>query len=144
MEEKPVETLHCVRLQDQLGGQWTQNGRGSLDVSPFVGTWLNTNKTSPEIVKIIVAAQDGVLTMRILTAGDPEPFDWGEVTADIVYADSNSSDEPAAFSAHYSLDFMESQFGVILNQGLLVVAFYNTFRNDGARSNYFNREFFYR
>ncbi len=78
-----LQPFQCVRLQDQSDIQGTQKVRGSLEISSFVGTWVHTNNTSPEIakIKISVAANDGVLTMCAFSAGDPEPYDWGEVNA---------------------------------------------------------------
>ena len=39
---------------------------------------------------------------------------------------------------------MKSEIYIRVNKGVLVIVLYNTFQDDSGRSNYLNREFFYR
>lgn len=71
------------------------------------------------------------------------PQDWGEVEAQAIYGKSIQAQDGATFTAAYDFGFMETALGAIVNQGLLVVAFHSTFKDDSGRHDYFNREFFY-
>jgi hypothetical protein len=115
----------------------------AIDISPLLGTWVNTNDSTRGIVKVVIGSAGADLTVHVFAACSPEPCDWGLVKADTVYARDVRSVEAFAFSAMYDFGFMETYLQANLSLGLLVVAGFNTFKDDSLRSNYFSREFFY-
>ena len=119
---------------------------GSLDVSPLLGTWFNTNPGSRGIVRFVLGSRDGVLTVRAFGAGSTEGTeqDWGEVDAERIYTDGMTSSNVMSFTARYDFGFLESHLQANMNLGLLVVAGYNTFKDGSGRSSYFSREFYHR
>ena len=115
---------------------------GAVDPSPLVGTWLNTDRFSPGIVRVELALTDGGLTVHAFGAGEPSPIDWGVVPAE-VYADGVASTAPAGFSAHYDFGFLRVCLQGKTNRGVLVLALFNEFRDRSGRASWFNREFYY-
>ena len=49
-----------------------------------------------------------------------------------------------ALAATFEFGFMKSEIYIRVNKGVLVIVLFNTFQDDSGRSNYLNREFFYR
>lgn len=117
-------------------------GGGSVDPSPLVGTWLNTDKRTGGINKLILRPVDGALLVHAFGACEPEPCDWGEVQA-YAFSSGVSSSEAMAFTALFDFGFMETSIAVYLKGGIMVLDSFNTFRDDSGRANYFSREFFH-
>jgi len=134
-----MATLQGTRAEDFVEAP----PAGAIDPAPLVGNWLNTDKESKGIVRIVAAVRDGAFTLRAFGAGSPEPFDWGEVRAG-VYADSAGSKAAAAFGAVYDHGFLRVNLQAKVNRGVLVLAVFNQFTDGSGRSGYFNREFFHR
>jgi hypothetical protein len=112
-----------------------------LDLSAFKGTWLNTNQGPKDIEKIVLNLNGSKLHVHIFGSLHPGPRDWGEEVAESIYADPADPKKGMAFLARFELPSMGVDVGVNLNQGLLVMAMFNTFVAQGS-SNYFAREFF--
>jgi hypothetical protein len=49
-----------------------------------------------------------------------------------------------ALMATFEFGFMRAETHIRINKGVLVVVLFATFLDDSGRSNYLNREFFYR
>jgi hypothetical protein len=115
-----------------------------LQLESLPGVWINTNRDSRGIVKVVVATRNSKLVVRAFGAADPEPNDWGETEADHIYAGSISSRIAAGFTAWYHFDFSQIHLQANWNQGLLVLATFTSFTDGSRRSDYFSREFFHR
>lgn len=133
-------------LSSEYGTQDSSSAQRSqtLQLDGLPGIWLNTNRDSHGIVKVVVAVQGPRLLVRAFGAGDPETCDWGEVEANQTYAGSVSSRVAAGFTAWYDFDFSRIHLQANWNQGLLVLASFTSFKDGSRRSNYFSREFFHR
>lgn len=132
-----MTSLTCLRSEERTGAA------GPIIPAPLLGTWLNTNAASKGITTAILSCQNGSITVRIVTASDPSPHDWGESAASLFAADTSSS-EAMAFSAFYDFGFMETQLQAHVRQGVLIIAKFDRFKDSSGRSNYFSKEFFYR
>ncbi len=115
----------------------------TIDLAPFVGTWVNTMRDTQSFVKLIVSDRDGKLFVQAFAAAAPELCDWGAVEAQ-VFADRVDSRKGAGFSAHYDTGSIDVAFQVNMNLGLLVLLTFNRFKDGSSRANYINREFFHR
>jgi hypothetical protein len=113
--------------------------RTSLDLSLFLGDWRNTNPSGGIGRIVCTAAGDGRMTVHCSSSCR----DWGVAGAP-VFAFTFDSDEAGAFAAVYDFGFEEVRLQANVKLGVLVVATFNSFNDDSGRSNYFNREFFYR
>jgi len=95
----------------------------ALDLSVLVGDWRNTNPAAG--IGRIVVEPNGSGGVRVHVASSTR--DWGKVDAPV-----------------FAFDFEEVRLQANVKLGVLVVASFNTFKDDSGRSSYFNREFFYR
>lgn len=136
------DSAKYVKIEDRLEG--SAGVQGALDFSSLLGTWVNTNSATTGIVKVILAAKNGALTVRAFSVGEPLPGDTGEVGVEIVYADSLRSQKAVAFTALYDFGFMNSRLQANTSLGLLIIAGFNTFQDGSGRSNCFCREFYRR
>ena len=131
------------RIGDQPADRGDKSPPESFDVSPLVGTWVNTKKDTGGFARLVISEREGRLFLRAFAASAPELCDWGEVEA-FAYGDSVDSHTAQAVSAFLDAGFAEVSFQGNLNLGLLVLVTFNRFKGDGGRANYINREFYYR
>jgi len=115
----------------------------SVDVTPFIGSWLSTNKDTQGIAKLIVGSHHDGLRVQAFGVGAPSLCEWGEVEG-AVFADSATSKVGHAFRAVYDFGFKETILQAKVKKGVLVVANFNRFKDSSRRASYFSREFFYR
>ena len=134
--------MKFTRAEDQLIAESGQVGGGPVDPSPLTGTWLNTDKRTGGITKLVLTQNDGALMVRAFGACDPAPCDWGEVRG-AAFSSGVASPEGMAFTAFYQFGFLETFLAVYLKGGILVLDSFNTFNDHSGRSNYFSREFFH-
>ena len=115
----------------------------TIDLAPFVGTWVNTMRDTQGFVKLIVSNRDGKLFVQAFGAASPDLCDWGEVAA-YVFADRLDSRKGAAFGAHVDTGSIDVAFQANMNLGLLVLLTFNRFKDGDSRANYICREFIHR
>lgn len=137
-----MQAVQYVQAHDRLEAGTERRADAYPTLAPLVGTWINTNPDARGIVKLLLESQDHSLTVRAYGADEPEPHDWGQIQAETAYPAGIRPHECMGFVAHYDFDFMEAQLQGNMNLGLLIVASFNTFKDDSGRSSYFAREFF--
>ena len=136
-----METTKYFRAGDQAPAD---NGVDkAIDLSPFIGTWVNTKKDTTGFVKLVISERVGRLVLRAFGSSSPELSDWGEVEA-FAFSDGVEAHNGRAFSAVYNTGSMEVALQGNLNLGLLVLVSFNRFIDGSSRANYINREFFHR
>ncbi len=136
-----MQPLKCSRLEDSAALPIKPQ---SMSFENLLGSWGNTNPGTRGIAKLVVSQQEGQLFLRIFGFKSPSLIDWGQTPIETVYARDVNSGEPMAFEARYDMDFMEVQVQANFSLGLLVLACFNTFKDQSGRENYFSREFFCR
>ncbi len=110
----------------------------------LLGIWTNTNEAAEEVPTIILEKNDrGRLTVHA-AGGNLGPADWGKVEADNLFTLNIHSQDAAGFTACYRFASRETLLQANWNQGLLVVASFNVFKEDSSQSSYFTREFYRR
>lgn len=135
-----MESARFMKAEDRIKTGNAVSGLESLDISPLLGIWMNTNKDSRGITKVVLASNSGALMVRVFA----DTKDWGEVEAETVYAASINSKEAAAFTASYDLDSIESHLEANVSMGLLIIASLNRPKDRAGQSKYFAREFYHR
>jgi hypothetical protein len=115
----------------------------ALDFSVLLGDWRNTNRDGGIARIVCSTGRDGGLRVQCYGRVDPSPRDWGTVEAP-VFAFTFDSTQGGAFLAIFDLGFLEVRLQANVKAGVLVVATFNRFDDESGRSNYFEREFFYR
>jgi len=134
--------MKYLRVQDQAEKIGAAVTGAPLDLS---GTWLNTNTETPGVTRVTCRADGDALRVRFEGNGSSEPSDWGEVTAELLYASSIRGGSAMSFIASFDLGFKKVRVGANLNQGLLVMSIHHSLQGEAAgQSNYFAREFFHR
>ena len=110
-----------------------------------MGRWLNTNRESRGIAECVIAQDEEGITVRITEAGDKEPVSWPMArTTVLANLEEEAGQRAIALLANFDLGYMTAETHVRVNKGVLVIVLYVTFHDDSGRSNYLNREFFYR
>jgi hypothetical protein len=137
-----MDSVKTISIEDGLEASRPVS-ENVVEVTPFIGCWLSTNKDTQGIAKLIVTHDENGLRVRAFGAGVPSLQEWGEVKG-TVFADSATSNVGRAFRALYDLGFKETILQAKVKKGVLVVANFNRFKDGSRRANYFSREFFYR
>jgi hypothetical protein len=110
--------------------------RVTLDLSPLIGTWKNTNTASKGVVTLDIAAEGHEL--RVTANG------WVSASAHAYSADGFESRQALAFNATFEHSDFDIRLQANIKAGVLVIAFLTRFHDDSGRSNNFVREFYYR
>ena len=110
-----------------------------IDPAPLIGDWINYDRDSGNIVRLMLAPGDSGLVLRVF--GAPE-IDWGETLAH-PFSLTVAGGAAVAFQAAYDFDFLRTAILGYLNKRLLVVDAYSTFHDGSGRANYFVRAHFY-
>lgn len=136
-----MEALKYVRAEDLL--ETEREAVAVVNVTPLLGEWINTNPATRGIVKAVIRRELDDVFVQILGAASPSPRNWGEARVEALYSSSVQALDAMALTATYDFGFLETRLEANLSLGLLVIANFNTFRDDSGRANYFSREFFY-
>jgi hypothetical protein len=107
--------------------------------SPLVGTWTNVNAATNDIVKVVIAASGGGISVDVFGACSPTPCNWGTV-AGISYAATVSSVPAVAFSAQYALGFAKSSVTGHLQGKELIIETFTEFTDGSGRSNLYTTD----
>jgi hypothetical protein len=110
-----------------------------------LGRWLNTNRETRGLAECVIAQDGAGITVSITGAGENEPVAWPTVrTTVLANLEEEAGQRTIALLADFNLGYMTVATHIRVNKGVLVIVLYATFRDDSGRSNYLNREFFYR
>ena len=117
----------------------------SANPASLLGRWLNTNRDTRGIAECVIAQNGDDITVSITTFGDNEPVRWPIARATVLAnLEEEAGQRTVALLAKYELDDRIVDTHVRVNKGVLVIVLYVTFNDHSGRSNYLNREFFYR
>ena len=115
------------------------------NVEKLTGRWLNTNRETQGVAECLIEHDGEGLSVRILGAGAGGPIAWPRARAQVLAnLEEEAGQRTAALVAGFDFGFMKSEIYIRINKGVLVIVLFNSFRDDSGRSNYLNREFFYR
>ncbi|HEY6350683.1 MAG TPA: hypothetical protein VI636_14865 [Candidatus Angelobacter sp.] len=135
-----MNTLSYSRAMDQHTG--AVKGPPAIGLSPLVGSWINFDRNTRGIIRIVLTGDDQKLRVHAFGACSPESCDWGTVPA-AAFAESASASEAVGFRAFYNFGFLGTMLAAYLNKRLLVIDAYNQFKDGSGRSEYFLRDHFY-
>ena len=111
----------------------------------LIGRWLNTNRDTRGIAECTIAADGDSYSVSILGVGKEGVLPWPRVTATtLANLEEEAKQQTVALGADFDLNFMKVETHIRVNRGVLVIVVFITFKDDSGRSNYLNREFFYR
>ena len=131
-----------TRARDRSALEAGRTHPALIEPSDLVGNWVNTDKATRGMVRLVLTDLNGTLMVRAFGACNPEPCDWGEVKTSI-YSIGVDSQRAVGFKAYYDFQFMETMLAAYLNKRILVVDSYNTFKDESGRPRYFWRDHFH-
>jgi hypothetical protein len=110
----------------------------------LAGRWLNTDQNTRGLREITIAAGEQ-FSVSAIGAGDDGPIHWqANSVRPLANLEEEAGQRGIALVADFDFGFMVAQTYLRINKGVLVIVEFNTFRDDSGRTNYVNREFFYR
>jgi len=117
----------------------------TANLEKLFGRWLNTNRETRGIAECTIARDGDQIKVSITGVYDDGPIAWPTVAA---HAFANLEEEAGqrtgALMATFEFGFMRAETHIRINKGVLVIVLFATFLDDSGRSNYLNREFFYK
>lgn len=117
----------------------------TANAEKLLGRWANTNFETRGIAECEIQREGDLFRIEIFGAGENELITWpvARVKA-LANLEEEAGQRTIALAATFDFGFMKSEIYIRVNKGVLVIVLYNTFQDDSGRSNYLNREFFYR
>lgn len=117
----------------------------TLNADKVTGHWLNTNPDTTGIAECVIAQDGELFTVKVVGSGAAGPIDWplSRVQA-LANLEEEAGQRAVALAPVFELGFMTAETYIRVNKGVLVIVLFITFRDGSGRSNYLNREFFYR
>jgi len=111
----------------------------------LLGHWKNTNHDTHGIVACEIQREGDLFNIQLSGVGPEGPISWPEVrTNALANLEEEAGQRTIALATRFEFGFMKSEIYIRVNKGVLVIVLFNTFLDDSGRSNYLNREFFYR
>jgi len=116
-----------------------------LSAAKLIGRWVNTNPDTRGIATIVIEQESDHFNVSIQGVGADGLIDWPSVRATaLANLEEEAGQRAVALAADFDLGFMKAETYLRVNKGVLVIVLFVTFHDDSGRSNYLNREFFYR
>jgi hypothetical protein len=117
----------------------------TLHADKLTGRWLNTNAGTKGVAEIVIERDGERFTVGVVGVGANGPIEWPKVEATVLAnLEEEAGQRAVALAATFDFDFMRAESYLRVNKGVLVIVLFNTFLDDSGRSNYVNREFYYR
>jgi hypothetical protein len=138
-----ISSMNVVKRDDQAasGVRGQINSGGRVDLSNFLGTWINTYKLTGSIRRFILDRNGEGYTIATYVSEGIEDLGTVEV---VPFAPKVDSREADGFMARYDFEFLEMSLAAYYTKGLIVVSQYTRFKDGSGRPDYFNREFFFK
>jgi hypothetical protein len=138
---QPFEFKQSGHLDPAL----TDPAAKTLNAERLTGRWANTNRDTRGIAEISIRQDGGRFFVGVVGVGAGGPVEWPEAEAKtFANLEEEAGQRAVALAADFDFGFMRAETYFRVNKGVLVIVLFNTFRDDSGRSNYVNREFFYR
>jgi hypothetical protein len=118
----------------------------TLHAEKLTGRWLNTNRETQGVAEIVIEQNNDAFTVRVFGVGaGGDRIAWPVVEAKVLAnLEEEAGQRAVALAATFNFGFMKAETYFRVNKGVLVIVMSNTFEDESGRSNYVNREFFYR
>jgi hypothetical protein len=111
----------------------------------LTGHWLNTNPDTKGILECVIEQDGELFNIDVLGAGTDGPIQWPTCrTEPLANLEEEAGQRAFALSASFDFSFMKAETYIRVNKGVLVIVLFASFQDGSKRSDYVNREFFYR
>jgi hypothetical protein len=133
------------KLSGHLDPALTDPATRTLRTNKLTGRWLNTNPDTQGIVECVIKQDGELFSIDISGAGPDGPIHWPTCrTEPLANLEEEAGQRTFALSATFDFAFMTAETYIRVNKGVLVIVLFASFRDSSKRSDYVNREFFYR
>jgi|SRR5215217_476747 len=117
----------------------------TLRTEQLTGRWLNTNPDTQGIAECVIKQDGELFSIDIAGAGPDGPIRWPTCrSTPLANLEEEAGQRVFALSATFEFEFMTAETYIRVNKGVLVIVLFASFRDGSKRSDYVNREFFYR
>jgi len=115
------------------------------NVASVLGRWLNTNRETRGIPECVVTQDKDAIIVSLAAFDGNELVPWPKTRAKVfANLEEEAGQRTVALTATFELGHMTVETHMRVNKGVFVIVLYVTYHDDSGRSNYLNREFFYR
>jgi hypothetical protein len=133
------------KLSGQLNPALSDHATRTLQADKLIGRWLNTNPETQGVAEIIIEGAGERFFVSAQGVGENSLIAWPRTEATAL---ANLEDEGGQLAMAPAVDFdfgfMRAETHLRVNKGVLVMVTYHIFLDSSRRSNYVNKEFFYR
>src|ERR1051325_11180002 len=139
-----TQTLE-FRQSGQLNPALSDPATRTLNADKLTGRWLNTSAETEGVAEIVIEQDGDRFFVTVMGVGEDRPIPWPrtEATA-LANLEEEAGQRALALGVDFEFGFMRAETYLRVNKGVLVIVAYYTFMDGSSRSNYLNREFFYR
>ena len=118
----------------------------TLNAATLIGRWLNTDPATKGIAEIEIEQDGEQFYVSALGAGAGDrPIPWPRTRAQaLANLEEEAGQRSIALAANFDFGYMRAETYLRANKGVLVIVLFNIFLDQSGRSNYVNREFYYR
>ena len=117
----------------------------TLNSAHLVGRWLNTDRGTTGVREILIEQDGEEFIVSAVAAGADGPIEWPRTKAEaLANLEEEAGQRAVALAVTFDFDFMRAETYLRVNKGVLVIVLFNIFLDQSRRSNYINREFYYR
>jgi hypothetical protein len=139
-----MTTQLAFKQSSHLNPELSAGGQ-TANLEKLFGRWWNTNHDTRGIAECVVAQDGNQIKVSVVGVGEDGPIAWPTVTAHaLANLEEEAGQRTGALMATFEFDFMRAETHMRINKGVFVIVLFVTFLDDSGRSNYLNREFFYR
>ena len=139
-----TQTLE-YRQSYHLNPALTDPATRTLNADKLTGRWVNTDPATQGVAEILIEQEGGVFKVGAVGIGTDGPIAWPVTRATaLANLEEEAGQRALALAVTFKFGFMTAETYLRVNKGVLVIVLFCTFTDDSGRSNYVNREFFYR
>jgi hypothetical protein len=139
-----IQTME-FRQSSHLDPALTDPATRTLNAHKVTGRWVNTNRETGGIAECRIEQDNEVFIVSVVGVGADGPIDWPRTrTKALANLEEEAGQRAVALAPVFDFGFMKAETYIRVNKGVLVIVLFNTFSDNSGRSNYINREFFYR
>jgi hypothetical protein len=117
----------------------------ALNADKLLGRWVNTDRETQGVAELVIEQDGEGFNVSAVGVGADGPVGWPKTRARaLANLEEEAGQRAVALEATFDFGFMRAETHIRVNKGVLVIVLFYTFRDDSGRSDYVNREFYYR
>jgi hypothetical protein len=139
-----TQTLE-FKQSGQLNPALSDPATRTLNADKLTGRWVNTSPDTGGVAEIVIEQDGDRFFVSVMGAGEGRPIAWPRTEAmPLANLEEEAGQKALALAVDFEFGFMRAETYLRVNKGVLVIVAYYIFLDGSPRSNYVNREFFYR